>query len=69
MAHVSRSRRMDYVAYLRDRSLEFRNLAITASDAGACQALHHLADLCAEKAVVLDRGRKSAPTTPGPARG
>jgi hypothetical protein len=44
---------MDYAAYLRERALEFRNLALTTRDPVACQALHHLADLCAEKAATL----------------
>ena len=44
---------MDYVVYLTERALEFRNLALTTRDAAACQALHHLADLCAEKAATL----------------
>lgn len=47
---------MDYVDYLRERALEFRNLAITTRDARACQALHHLADICAALAAAL-RGR------------
>lgn len=45
---------MDYVAYLRERALEFRNLAITTRDARTCQELHHLADLCAATAATLD---------------
>ncbi|HKW54826.1 MAG TPA: hypothetical protein VJO12_14130 [Stellaceae bacterium] len=44
---------MDYAAYLRERALEFRNLALTTRDVTACQALYHLADLCAEKAATL----------------
>jgi hypothetical protein len=48
---------MDYVAYLTERALEFRNLALTTRDPEACQALHHLADLCAEKAAMLVVGR------------
>ena len=44
---------MDYAAYLTERALEFRNLALTTRDAAVCQALHHLADLCAEKAATL----------------
>jgi hypothetical protein len=51
---------MDYADYLRERALEFRNLAITTRDARACQALHHLADICAEKAAAL-RGRDEPP--------
>jgi hypothetical protein len=45
---------MDYVAYRTERALEFRNLALTTPDAAACQALHHLADLCAESAAKID---------------
>jgi hypothetical protein len=48
---------MDYAAYLTERALEFRNLAITTRDAAACQALHHLADLCAAKAAALAGAR------------
>ena len=48
---------MDYAAYLRERALEFRNLALTTRDAEACQALHHLADLCAAKAAALAGAR------------
>ena len=44
---------MDYIAYLTERALEFRNLALTTRDPAVCQALHHLADLCAEKAATL----------------
>ena len=49
---------MDYVRYLRERALEFRNLAITTPDAGACQELHHLADLCEGKAAILSSREK-----------
>ncbi len=52
---------MDYVRYLRERALEFRNLAITTRDPRACQELHHLANLCEEKAVVL--GSRERPPT------
>jgi len=45
--------RMDDARYLRERALEFRNLAITTRDPHACQELHHLADLCADKAAIL----------------
>jgi hypothetical protein len=48
---------MDYASYLRERGLEFRNLALTTRDAEACQALHHLADLCAAKAAALAGAR------------
>ena len=58
---------MDYAAYLRERALEFRNLALTTRDASACQRLYHLADLCAAKAALLAAGRDKA--TPGSARG
>jgi hypothetical protein len=52
---------VDYVRYLRERALEFRNLAITTSDPRACQELHHLANLCEEKAAVL--GSRERPPT------
>ena len=44
---------MDYVAYLRERACEFRNLALTTRDAATCQALHDLANLCTSKAAML----------------
>ena len=44
---------MDYAAYLRERALEFRNLALTTRDAATCQTLHELANLCASKAAML----------------
>ncbi len=47
--------RMDYVHYLIERALEFRNLALTMRDPFAAREFHHLADLCAEKAAALDR--------------
>jgi hypothetical protein len=47
---------MYYVAYLTERALEFRNLALTR-DAEACGALHHLADLCSAKAAALAGAR------------
>jgi len=51
---------MDYVRYLTERGLEFRNLAITTGDPVACQGLHQLADLCAAKATFLV-GRERPP--------
>lgn len=44
---------MDYVRYLTERALEFRNLALTMRDPFGAQEFHHLADLCAEKAAAL----------------
>ncbi len=45
---------VDYIRYLTERALEFRNLALTMRDPLAAQEFHHLADLCAGKAAALD---------------
>jgi hypothetical protein len=52
---------MDYAVYLTERALELRNRALTTRDAQACQALHHLADLCAAKAAILAAARTTPP--------
>ena len=59
---------MDYVVYLTERALEFRNLALTTRDAAACQALHHLSDVCAENAANLDARARLAARRAAPRR-
>ena len=60
---------MDYVRYLTERALEFRNLALTTRDPFAAQEFHHLADLCAEKAAALHRHPEAMNHTFGAAAG
>jgi hypothetical protein len=61
--------RMDYAAYLRERALEFRNLALTTRDVRACQMLHYLADLCTEKGAALGDRDALRPSRAKPSAG
>lgn len=60
---------MDYVRYLTERALEFRNLALTMRDPFAAQEFHHLADVCAEKAAALHQHPEEMHHTFGAAAG
>lgn len=53
---------MDHARYLRDRSAEFSNLAVTTPDALAGQNFHELAILCREAAERLERRAKMQKT-------
>ena len=45
---------MDHAQYLRNRAVEFANLAVTTPDATVAQNFHQLAILCQESADRLD---------------
>lgn len=60
--------RRDHTGYhlrcLRERALEFRNLAVTARDPDVSREFHHLATLCEEKAATLERAAEDTQPVP-----